>query len=104
MHKRFQYKWLMILFFSYVILFKEVSGIGQTISQSYQQINTSTELHDTSKVTELMKLANLYYLAQPDSTYIIIEKAVELAEKSNYVKGLNGAYGWMAYFIGAKGR
>lgn len=62
-----------------------------------------TALADTQRVEVLLELAKETYLPEPMATEIQCKKALELAEKAHFEKGISNAYGWLAWLAEEKG-
>ncbi|MFN4005938.1 MAG: tetratricopeptide repeat protein [Chitinophagaceae bacterium] len=66
-------------------------------------IETSSKVHDTTTVQQLIDLSFSYYQINSDSTIYYANKAMNIAEKSDYQLGIGMAHNRLGIGYGAKG-
>ena len=88
------------------LLFLLLSFTKITAQQESQTDSLKRELasaKDTNKVELLINLSSVYQWSYPDSGILYAQEALDLAQKSNFLKGEINAYGSMAEAFSGKG-
>lgn len=80
------------LLFSSILIGQETNDIAK-LKKELQQ-----ELVDTSKVTIHIKIANFYLKSKPDSSFVNLTKALELAKKSSHQHKIAQVYDNIGYY------
>ncbi len=90
-------KFFLVLYFSYFSLYAE-----QSPADSLRSL-ISHDKEDTSKVKHLNALAWELSSVKPDSSMLLSNEALRLAEKINYIPGVGNSYHQLASFYDDKG-
>ena len=89
---------LLFLFFSFIRITAQTKSYGDSISQEL-----AVAKEDTNKVRLLITLGGVYQWSYPDSAILYAQKALQLAQKLNFVDGETQAYATAAEAFSGKG-
>ena len=89
---------LLFLFFSFIRITAQTKSYGDSISQEL-----AVAKEDTNKVRLLITLGGVYQWSYPDSAILYAQRALQLAQKLNFVDGETQAYATAAEAFSGKG-
>ena len=92
-----------IFFFISFLFFASKFSLADTGKTDSLLLELKKAKHDTIKVTLLLELGSVTYLADPTKSIEYFEKAKNLSEDASYSNGLSESYGWLGYLYQQQG-
>jgi serine phosphatase RsbU (regulator of sigma subunit)/tetratricopeptide (TPR) repeat protein len=84
------------------LFFSKAESQNRNVIDSLNRV-IKTAKHDSIKIKTLLNLANELYLSNPDTTIIVCQHALSIAQKISNKKAIGDAYGWLGYLVSIKG-